>query len=98
VIVLYVYLKLVIGLELDTKLSSSKHRIHTPKMVLPIREKVYNYLKSAILSGNFDPGEKLTEEHLAPKMKVSRSPGGICTEVHLRKDFRENPEPTQRVY
>lgn len=73
-IVLYVYFKWVIRLELDTKLSSAKPRIRTPKMVLPIREKVYNYLKSAILSGNFNPGERLTEEHLATKMKVSRTP------------------------
>jgi DNA-binding GntR family transcriptional regulator len=43
-------------------------------MVLPVREKVYNYLKSAILSGDFDPGERLTEEHLAKKLKVSRTP------------------------
>ncbi len=43
-------------------------------MVLPVREKVYNYLKSAILSGDFDPGERLTEEHIAKKLKVSRTP------------------------
>ena len=53
---------------------SSKPRVRTPNTVLPVREKVYNHLKSAILSGNFDPGERLTEEHLATKMKVSRTP------------------------
>ena len=71
---LYVYVCLTTSLRLDTKLSSSKLRIHTPKTALPVREKVYNYLKSAILSGNFDPGERLTEEHLATKLKVSRTP------------------------
>jgi DNA-binding GntR family transcriptional regulator len=48
--------------------------VRTPKTALPVREKVYNYLKSAILSGDFDPGERLTEEHLATKMRVSRTP------------------------
>ena len=52
----------------------SKPQINTAKITLPIREKVYNDLKSAILSGSFDPGERLTEEHLARKMKVSRTP------------------------
>ena len=55
-------------------MGSPKPRIYTPKTSLPIREKVYNYLKSAILSGNFGPGERLTEEHLATKLKVSRTP------------------------
>ena len=73
-ILLYVYASLATYSELDTKLSSSKLRVPAPKTVLPVREKVYNYLKSAILSGNFDPGERLTEEHLATKMKVSRTP------------------------
>ncbi len=61
-------------LGLDTKLSSAPPRVHTSKTALPVREKVYNYLKSAILSGDFDPGERLTEEHLATKMRVSRTP------------------------
>ncbi len=59
---------------MDTKLIKPKANMKTSKNVLPIREKVYNDLNSAILSGNFDPGERLTEEHLAKKMKVSRTP------------------------
>ncbi len=55
-------------------MSASKLRNRIPHMVLPVREKVYNYLKSAILSGDFDPGERLTEENLAKKLKVSRTP------------------------
>jgi DNA-binding GntR family transcriptional regulator len=59
---------------LDTKLIKSKPRTNALKNALPVREKVYNYLKSSILSGRFDPGERLTEEHLAKKLKVSRTP------------------------
>jgi DNA-binding GntR family transcriptional regulator len=39
-----------------------------------IREKVYEHLKSAILSGHHTPGEKLGEEHLAETLGVSRTP------------------------
>jgi DNA-binding GntR family transcriptional regulator len=41
---------------------------------IPAREKVYDYLKSSILSGRFAPGQKLTEEYLARAIKVSRTP------------------------
>lgn len=41
---------------------------------IPAREKVYDYLKSSILSGHFHPGEKLTEEYLANTIGVSRTP------------------------
>ena len=51
-----------------------KSPTRTPKNPLPVRERVYQDLNSAILSGNFGPGERLTEEHLAKKMKVSRTP------------------------
>jgi DNA-binding GntR family transcriptional regulator len=52
-----------------------KLRTKTPRnAALPVREKVYHYLKSSILSGRFDPGERLTEEHIAKKLKVSRTP------------------------
>lgn len=40
----------------------------------PAREKVYEYLKRAILSGRMNPGEKLAEEHLANTLGVSRTP------------------------
>jgi DNA-binding GntR family transcriptional regulator len=40
----------------------------------PVREKVYEYLKASILSGHLNPGEKLTEEHLAKTLGVSRTP------------------------
>lgn len=40
----------------------------------PIRESVYKHIKTDILSGHHDPGEKLTEEHLAKTLGVSRTP------------------------
>jgi DNA-binding GntR family transcriptional regulator len=39
-----------------------------------VREKAYEYLKGAILSGRFSPGERLTEEHLARQLGISRTP------------------------
>ncbi len=39
-----------------------------------VREKTYEYLKSAIFSGRFRPGERLAEEHLAEELGVSRTP------------------------
>ncbi|MCE5282763.1 MAG: GntR family transcriptional regulator, partial [Deltaproteobacteria bacterium] len=41
---------------------------------LSVREKTYEYLKSSILSGRFTPGERLTEEHLAEELGISRTP------------------------
>ncbi len=41
---------------------------------IPVREKVYEHLKSAILSDEFSPGKRLTEEHLAERLNVSRTP------------------------
>lgn len=46
----------------------------TQNHTLPVREKVYEYLKASILSGHLNPGEKLTEEHLAKTLGVSRTP------------------------
>ena len=44
------------------------------KNSIPIREMAYEFLKSSVLSGRFNPGERLTEEHLAKKLGVSRTP------------------------
>jgi DNA-binding GntR family transcriptional regulator len=41
---------------------------------IPIRERAFEYLKNAVLSGRFNPGERLTEEHLAKKLGISRTP------------------------
>ena len=39
-----------------------------------LREWTYERLKSKVLSGGFNPGERLTEEHLADELGVSRTP------------------------
>ena len=44
------------------------------KNSIPVREMAYEFLKSSVLSGHFNPGERLTEEYLAKKLGVSRTP------------------------
>ena len=44
------------------------------KRDVPVRKKVYDNLKMAILSGRLGPSERLTEEHLAETLGVSRTP------------------------
>ena len=39
-----------------------------------VRKLAYNNLKSDVLAGRFNPGERLTEEHLARSLGVSRTP------------------------
>lgn len=40
----------------------------------PASQRVYDYIKSAILSGRFAPGDRLIEEKLAKETGVSRTP------------------------
>ena len=42
--------------------------------VIPVRERTYGFLKERLLSGHFEPGERLTEEYLAAELGVSRTP------------------------
>ena len=49
-------------------------RPNSPKSAVPIRERAYEHLKAAILDGRFSPAERLTEEHLAEGLGVSRTP------------------------
>ena len=44
------------------------------KKDVPVRKRVYENLKTAILSGHLSPKERLTEEHLAETLGVSRTP------------------------
>jgi len=44
------------------------------KSVISVRQRAYEHLKSAILSGRLDPGKRLAEEHLAEELGVSRTP------------------------
>jgi DNA-binding GntR family transcriptional regulator len=54
---------------------SKKSGFTTPKKnAVPVREQTYEYLKEKLLSGRFRPGERLTEEHLASELGVSRTP------------------------
>lgn len=41
---------------------------------LPLREVVFNTLRAAIIHGEFEPGERLMEVHLAKRLGVSRTP------------------------
>ena len=49
-------------------------RPSSPKGAVPVRERAYEHLKGAILDGRFNPAERLTEEHLAEDLGVSRTP------------------------
>ena len=44
------------------------------KNAVPMRNRVYQYLRSAVLSGRFGPGKRLKEEYLARQLQVSRTP------------------------
>ena len=44
------------------------------KSAITVRQRAYEHLKSAILSGRLDPGKRLAEEHLAEELGVSRTP------------------------
>ena len=55
-------------------MQKSRLRKISQKNSIPVREKVYEYLKSSVLSGRFNPGKRLTEEHLASEIGVSRTP------------------------
>ncbi len=59
---------------MDTIVRTAKSSSHHLKNSVPVREKVYERLKGAILAGRLNPEERLTEEHLAEKMGVSRTP------------------------
>ena len=61
---------------------------------IPIRERAYEYLKTSILSGRINPGERLTEEHLARELGMSRTP--IREALHkLESEGLIKPLPTR---
>jgi len=61
-------------LKLYTTLQKSTTQLKASKKSIPVREWAYNNLKSDVLAGRFTPGERLTEEHLANGLGVSRTP------------------------
>jgi DNA-binding GntR family transcriptional regulator len=60
--------------KLDTILKKLSHRSNSLKSAIPVRQRAYEHLKSAILSGRLGPGKRLAEEHLAEELGVSRTP------------------------
>ena len=59
---------------MDTILNKLPLRKTSQKNSIPVREMAYEFLKSSVLSGHLNPGERLTEEYLAKKLGVSRTP------------------------
>ncbi len=59
---------------MDTILNKLPLRKTCQKNSIPVREMAYEFLKSSVLSGHLNPGERLTEEYLAKKLGVSRTP------------------------
>ncbi|MFG1496341.1 GntR family transcriptional regulator [Saccharospirillum sp. HFRX-1] len=58
-------------------MSLSDNNINLPwsdKDLAPIRDKVYSYIKDAILRGEFKAGDRLVERNLADKLNISRTP------------------------
>lgn len=42
--------------------------------LIPIRDRVYSYIKNAILKGEYKTGDRLIERELAEKLNISRTP------------------------
>ena len=59
---------------LDTIMKKHPAAKKTKNNTVSAREKTYEFLKGKVLSGRFRPGERLTEEHLAAELGVSRTP------------------------
>lgn len=52
----------------------STHASTCSKKTTSVRERTYRHLKSEVLSGSFDEGQRLTELQLAKSLGVSRTP------------------------
>jgi DNA-binding GntR family transcriptional regulator len=48
--------------------------LSSKKKAIPVSAKTYAFLKAKVLAGGFHPGDRLTEEHLAKVLGVSRTP------------------------
>ena len=51
-----------------------KATMASQRAATPVRERAYEYLKDSLLSGRLSPGVRLTEEHLARELGISRTP------------------------
>jgi DNA-binding GntR family transcriptional regulator len=82
---------------LDTNVGASSLQSPRRNRAVPARERTYENLKSAVLSGRFSPGERLTEEHLAEALGVSRTP--VREALHkLESEGLIKPLPTRGFY
>ncbi len=59
---------------MDTILHKNAPAVLLKKKAIPVSAKTYEYLKAKVLAGRFKPGDRLTEEHLAKVLGVSRTP------------------------
>ena len=71
---LHIFLDIANSSILYTMLQKSTPQDKAKIKSAPVRKWAYNHLKSDVLSGHFKPGERLTEEHLAKTLGVSRTP------------------------
>ena len=55
-------------------MSRTPPAVFSKKKAIPVSAKTYEYLKAKVLAGRFHPGDRLTEEHLAKVLGVSRTP------------------------
>ncbi|WP_322786197.1 GntR family transcriptional regulator [Effusibacillus pohliae] len=55
-------------------LEKDRHNQWDPEELSPIRDKVYQYIKQAILNGELKAGERIVERELADKLNISRTP------------------------
>ncbi len=59
---------------MDTIVRESAPAVLPKKKAIPVSAKTYAFLKAKVLAGRFKPGDRLTEEHLAKVLGVSRTP------------------------
>ena len=55
-------------------MSTGQPKASIRKKNISVRQRTYEVLKAKVLSGRFNPGERLTEEYLADALNVSRTP------------------------
>jgi len=58
----------------EIRILDTKGTISSQTESTSVRERAYEHLKASILSGRLNPGERLTEEHLAKELGISRTP------------------------
>ena len=59
---------------MDTIMRRTSPSLSPKRKAVPVSVKTYAFLKAKVLAGRFNPGDRLTEEHLARVLGVSRTP------------------------